>query len=84
MSRNQSNKREIIRLDEFPRSRTPEPAISKGLVPDSSQSDESDQRSHSLAAGVSASRGASRGRTPAAERSSEEEPVAEGLLTAVE
>ena len=53
MSKNQGNKREIIRLDEVPRSRTPEPApkrsrssrsTSKGPLPGSNRSDESRAR----------------------------------------
>jgi hypothetical protein len=100
MSKNHGRKREIIPLDEVPRSSTPEPATkrprisrptSQIAVPDSSRSDESRARAtrrvKASAAGVRAPRGASRGRparTPSAERSSGEESVAEGLLPAAE
>jgi hypothetical protein len=95
-----SNKREIIRLPEVPRSRTPEPALkrprksratSKSSVPKSSRHEESTavatRSVRSPAAREPAPRGASRGRparTPSAEWSSGEESVAAGSLPAAE
>jgi hypothetical protein len=95
-----SNKREIIWLPEAPRSSTPEPALkrprksratSKSSVPKSSRPEESTavttRSVRSPTAREPAPRGASRGRparTPSAERSSDEEPVAEGSLPAAE
>jgi hypothetical protein len=100
MSKNPSGKREIIELQEVPRSSTPEPvpkrlrtsrSTSKAPARDSRRSEESGARATrgviASAAGTSEPGGSSRGRpaqTPAVERSSRKETVTEGLLPAVE
>jgi len=100
MSKNPGGKREIIELQEVPRSSTPEPvpkrprtsrSTSKLPARDSRRSEESRARATrgvlASAAGISEPRGSSMGRpaqTPAVERSSEKETVTEGLLPAVE
>ena len=100
MSKNPGGKREIIELQEVPRSSTPEPvpkrprtsrSTSKVPARDLRQSEESGARATrgviASAAGTSEPGGSSRGRpaqTPAVERSSREETVTEGLLPAVE
>ena len=100
MSKNPGGRREIIELQEVPRSSTPEPvpkrprtSRSTSQVParDSRRSEESGARATrgviASAAGTSEPGGSSRGRpaqTPAVERSSRKETVTEGLLPAVE
>jgi hypothetical protein len=92
MSKNPGGKREIIELQEVPRSSTLEPvpkrprtsrSTSKTPARDSRRSEESGARATRGVIASAATRGRS-AQTPAVERSSREETVTEGLLPAAE